>query len=288
VVAAESAKDAGDYDTALGLFRDILAENPTIATAYVGIGDIHLIREDFDEAEPAFRRAAQLEPRNFDAQLGHGLALHMLSRFAEAVLAFHRALTIEPDSVEANLAIATTYLQTEKPQSALAFAERAVQADPNNGAARANLGAIYEMLGRNGEAVDQYLAALEILPPSPPLILNLINVLAKERRYDEVINTAENLLKIEPNADAWERMGYAYFRLSRYEDSLEAYRSAVELDPGHWQALNGIGVNSLNAWLLSKKRDPQPATAAGNAFRRSLQINPDQEKVIFLLSNYRL
>jgi tetratricopeptide (TPR) repeat protein len=285
---AKAAKQAGNYGSALSLFQEILAENPTIATAYVGIGDIHMIQDDYEQAEPAYRRAARLEPRNFDAQFGHGLALHMLAQFAEAIRAFHRALTIEPENVEANLSMATTYLEIDKPRSAILFAEKAVRLDPDNGPARANLGAIYEMEGRNREAIEQYLAAMELLPPSPPLILNLINVLAKERRYEEVVNTAENLLKIEPSADAYERLAYAHFRLGDFEASAEAYRQAVELDDRHWQSWNGIGVTALNAWLLSKKRDTDAAFEARGAFRQSLRINPRQPKVVALLSNYQL
>jgi tetratricopeptide (TPR) repeat protein len=285
---AQAARDAGQVDTAFGLFQQILMENPTIATAYVGVGDIYMIRQDYASAEPAYRRAARLEPRNYDAQYGHGLALHMLQRYTEAVRAFHRALAVDPDSVDANVAIASSYLRMDDPNSALVFAEKAVDLEPRNGTARSNLGAIYEMLGRNAEAIDEYLAAMELMPPSPPLMLNLINVLAKQRRYPEVINAAENLLKIESSANAYERMGYAYFRLSRYEDSLAAYRNAVRIDAEHWQSYNGIGVNSLNKWLLSKKRDAVAATEARDAFRRSLQLNPSQQKVISLMSNYQL
>jgi tetratricopeptide (TPR) repeat protein len=94
--AAETAKAAGSYDVALDLFQEILAENPTITVAYVGIGDIYLIKQEYAKAEPAFARAARLEPRNFDAQFGHGVALQLLRRLVDAVRAYQRALTIDP------------------------------------------------------------------------------------------------------------------------------------------------------------------------------------------------
>jgi tetratricopeptide (TPR) repeat protein len=285
---ATAAKNAGQLDEALRLLQEILAENPTIAPAYLGIGDIHMARQDYGKAEPAYRRAARLSPRNFEAQYGHGLALHMLNRYEEAVRSLHRALTIRPESVGANLSMATTYLSMQDARSALLFAQKAVELDPGNGAARTNLGVIYELLGRNEESIDQFITAMELMPPSPPLMMNLINVLARERRYREVINTAENLLKLEPSANAFERMAYAHFRLAEYDRSIDAYRAAVEIDPNHWQALNGIGVNAINQWLLSKKRDTTAALEARGAFRRSLQINSDQEKVIALLSQYQL
>ena len=285
---AELAKQQGNYSAALAMFQEILAENPTITTAYLGIGDIHIINKDYVKAEPAFERAAKLEPRNFDAQYGHGLALQMLNRFVEAVRAYHRALTIDPDNIKANLNIAVTYLQMNEPQTAVTFAEKAVSLEPGNGSARVNLGAAYEKIGKNKEAIEQYTAAMELVEDTPPLMMNLINVLAEEKRYQEAANTAENLVRVQPTANAYERMGWCYFRLSQFEKSSTAYREAVRLDTNHWQSYNGIGVNAINTWLLSKQRDGDAAREARDSFRRSLRINPDQPKLIALMSNYGL
>jgi len=285
---ANAAKDAGEYELALSLFRELLAENPTLTTAYVGIGEVHLDRHEYARAEPAFARAVRLSPRNFDAQYGHGLALHMLERFIGAVKAYHRALTIRPDSFKTNSNLATTYLQMAKPASSLIFGQKAVELDPSDGAARANLGAAYEQVGRNGDAFDQYVVAIELLERTTPVLINLINVLTKEARYREAADTVQTLVKLEPSTNAYERLGWCFFRLGEYDRSLEAYRSAVGIDPAHWPSLNGIGVNAINAWLLSNKRDEAAATEARDAFRQSLRAQPDQPKVITLLSKYGL
>ncbi len=285
---ARVATEAGDYDTALGMLRDILAENPTLTPAYLGIGDIYLLTKDYSNAEPAFARAARLAPRNFDAQYGHGVALQMLKRFAEAVKSFYRALTIEPADMKANLAMATTRLQMGEPGGATIFAEKAVELDPANGPARVNLGAAYEQTGRYPDAIVQYEAAIELMEPSAPLLLNYISVLAKDKRYLDAKNTAEYLVKMEPSADGYERLGWAHFRLSEFDKSIEAYRKAVKLEPGHWQSHNGVGCNALNTWLLSKKRDRQAAREAKESFRRSLRLNPKQPSVIRVLTDYRL
>jgi superkiller protein 3 len=286
--AADDARDAGEYDVALAIFQDILAENPTITTAYLGIGEIHLVRKDYAKAEPAYARAARLEPRNFDAQYGHGLALQMLNRFVEAVRAYHRALTIDPDSVKANTNLATSYVQLRDPAKALTFAEKAVEVDPSNGPARANLGAIYEELGQYHDAVDAYIAALELMGNRPPLMMNLINALAEENRYREAANTAESLLRIEASAPAYERLGWCLFKLREYEQSMEAYRNAVDLDPTHWPALNGVGINALNRWLVTRRGDTRARIEAREAFRKSLRVNPKQPKLVDLMLKYEL
>jgi len=285
---AQAATRGGNYDQAIDLFQSILAENPTITQAYVGIGDIYMLQSDYDSAEPAYKRAARLGPTNFDAQYGHGLALQMLGRFIDAVRAYRRALAIDPDNPKANLNIATTYLQMRDSSRALVFAEKAVATDPSNGAAHANLGAIYERLERYEESVDEYIAALEIMGNRPPLMLNLVNVQVKLDRYHEAANTAETLVRIEPSAAAYDRIGWCAFKLRDYDRSEQAYWKAVDLDPGYWPAWNGIGVNALNVWLLSKKRDDDAKITSRDAFRKSLRANPEQPPVIALMTRFRL
>jgi tetratricopeptide (TPR) repeat protein len=283
---ADAAKTAGEYQVAMALFRRILADDPTSTIAYVGIGEVYLLQEDWVSAEPVFARAVRLEPRSFDAQYGHGIALQMIERFADAVKAYHRALTIRPESVEANLHLATTYLQMGEARSAQVFAEKVVELDPAHGPGRAALGSVYLERGRYPEAITQYEAAVELMEPTPPLLINLINALGKEDRYVDARNTAEYLVKIVPSAEAYERLGWASFRMGDYAGSIEAYRRAVALEAGYWQAHNGVGCNALNAWLLSGKQNLEALGEAKRSFRQSLRVNPDQPKVVALLSKY--
>ncbi len=74
--------------------------------------------------------------------------------------------------------------------------------------------------------------------------------------------------------------------MGAYDESIVAYRRAVGFDGGYWRAHNGVGCNALNAWLQSGKRDAAALREAKQAFRRSLQANPDQPKVVSLLSKY--
>lgn len=285
---AHAALHSGDYDAAMAMFREILAKNPTVATAYVGIGDVHMAHQDYAAAEPNYGRAARLEPRNYDAQYKHGLALQMLGRFVDAIRAYQRALVVRPSSHEANLNTAITYLQMGEPRSARAFAEMARTLKPDDAPTRINLGAVYDQLGLYDLAIEEYLTAAELTDPTPELRMNIVNAFANAGRYQETINAAETLLRVQPSASAWERVGWAWFRLKDYEKSIEAYRIAVQLDESHWPAWNGVGVNALNAWLLSDKRDAESRRQAGEALRRSLRINPDQPRIVQLISTYRL
>lgn len=287
--AANIAKEYGDYDEALMLFKEVLQQNPVATDAFVGIGAIYIAQKDWERAEPAYARAVKLEPRNFEAQYGHGVALQMMKKFIDAVRAYHRALTINPDDVGANMNIATTYLQIGRPKSALVFAEHAVEIDGGIAPAQITLAATYQLLGRPQDALNAYIAATEVMDePSPQLMKNIIYLLVQEKRYQEVVNTTEQLVLLDPTSDTFEQLGWAEFRLGDFAGSLRAYKIAVEYDTSNWRALNGIGVNNLNRWLLGDKTDIESFQDARVVFRKSLAINPDQPRVITLVLRYGL
>ena len=287
--AAELAKEHGDYDEAMKMFREVLNQNPVAVDAFVGMGDIYLIKKDWQHAEPIFARAAKLDPRNFDAQYGHAVSLQMMKKFVDAVRAYHRALTINPNDMATNMNIATTYLQMSRPQSALVFAERAVKLDGELAPAQITLAATYQLLNRPQDALNAYIAASEAMEePSPQLMRNIIYLLTKEKRYQEVVNTTEQLVQIDPTSETYEQLGWAEFRLGDYEASLGSYEIAIDYNPNNWRALNGIGVNELNKWLLGDKTNSEFYQTARTVFRRSLAINPDQPKVITLILRYGL
>ncbi len=289
VQAAEIAREYGDYDEALRLFKEVLSVNPVATAAYVGIGDMYLAKKEWGLAEPVFARAAKLEPRNFDAQYGHGVSLQMMRRFVEAIRAYHRALTITPEDLGANLNIATTYLQMGRPKSAVVFAQRAVEECGEDAPAHITLAATYQLLGQSDDALAEYITASELMDePSPQLMRNIIYLLTQEKRYREVVNTTEQLVRVDPSSVSYEQLGWAQFRLGDYGASIDAYKTAVEFDEENWRALNGIGVNALNTWLLSNRRNLDAYEDSRWAFRRALSLNPDQPKVITLVLRYGL
>ena len=288
VLADANAKtDAGSYEEALALFNDLLEENPTLVDAHLGVGRTYEKMGDLEKAEPAYARAASLDVENFEAQFGHARVLSGLQRFAEAIRAYHRALVVRPESVEANAGMADAYLKLNQAQEALAFAEKAVELAKDDGEARVRLAVALERVGRNADAIKTYETALELVEPRDGILTSLVNLYADEKRYVEAINTAEELIRIAPCANAYERLGWAQFRVGAYDKSAEAYRKGVELDENHWPSLNGVATNALNRWLQSGRKDEAARQEARTSFQRSIRINPDQPKVVAIMTKYK-
>jgi tetratricopeptide (TPR) repeat protein len=288
LITAEHAVDAGDYAAAIKVFEELLSQNPTMTDAYLGLGDVQFKGGNFQAAETNYSRAARLEPRNFDAQFGHGTVLEALHRYSEAARAYQRAVAIRPGSLKANLGIANSYLASDRPEAAIAYAQAAARLEPEDVESRLSLASAYENAGRFEDAVREFEVALELGDTTDELLFRVIAAYMKAKRWQEAANAADTLIKIAPSAAAYERLGRAYFRLGQYELSMEAYSEAVELDPGHWPSLNGLGVNALNAWLRSDRSDTEMALEAREAFHSSLRVNPNQPKLVEILTSYSL
>lgn len=277
----------GRYAEALQAFDRAISDNPLLVSAYVGAGDALRAQGDYAAAEKRYAKACEIDPSSFDAQYNHALTLQLLNRWPEAVSAYIRALAIKPGDFQANLNVATAYLQLNEPNQALPFGQRAAGADPNSGAARNNLGRIYAAMDRHAEAIVEFRQAAELMQPTSPLLLNLANSLGKDNRYEEAVNVLNQLIQTEPSPAAYERLGASLFKLRRYDASMAAFRTSLEIDPNHYPALNGLGVCLLNQFEFTGQNDEVARREAIRAMRRSLQLQPNQPAILNLVTRYQ-
>ncbi|MEM7754843.1 MAG: tetratricopeptide repeat protein [Planctomycetota bacterium] len=286
VARAESFRSAGDLDRALIEFERAIAINPELTTAYVGAGQIYRERGDLPAAESLFRELTQRAPAEVDGHYNLGLTLQLMRRLTEAVRSYLRALSINPAHFESNLNLATVYLDLSEPAQAAPYAARAVQLRPASAEARANLAGASAALGDHERAVIEYQQAAELAPLTSELLLGLADSLGRLGRHGEMLGTLQEAARLEETAPVFERMGSARFHLRQYEASLASFQRAIELDPTYYPALNGIAVNQLNRFLWSGQRDTAAIQAATGALRRSLQLRPDQPRILQLLDRY--
>lgn len=286
VNSAEQAVRDGDLDRALEEFQKAIEVNPELTTAHIGMADIYRVRGDYTRAEQRYGQAARLQPANFDAQYYHGLMLHLLDRLTDAVQAYLRAIALRPNDYKANLNLATAYYQLDENAQALPYARRAVELNPQDGPARVNLGAVYGSLGRHNEAVREYQQAAELMPLNAQLLTNLADSLAKLDRFEEMSNALERAVKMEPSALTHERLGFARFKLGRFDAARMSFEDALKLDANYVPALNGHGVSLLNDWIRGGRRDLSLRDRGLADLRRSLQVSRDQPQILEIVTRY--
>jgi len=285
---AETMLNEGRTDEALFVLARAIEKNPRLTVAHLKMGEIHKGSGDYSAAAEAYGDAADLEPRNFDAQYNHGLMLQLVNRLTDSVRAYLRALAVRPEDFDANFNLATAYLQLNESRQSLTYARQAVRLSPQSGPAHANLGAVYSALDRHSEAVREYESASELMELAPDILVNWAESLGKLGRYTEMAVTLESILADTTSAAACERLGFARFKLREYDAAVSAFRRCLEIDDLYYPAMNGLGVCLLNEYLLSNKQNQKVHREAIDLFRHSLRIRRDQERILELISRYKL
>jgi tetratricopeptide (TPR) repeat protein len=212
---------------------------------------------------------------------------HLLDRVRDAIDEYLQALQINPSDFDANCNLATAYLQIDEPRMALPYAEAAVQLRGRSQNAHVNLGSIYSALGEHHLAIEAYRAAAEFGELEPQIALNMANSLLKTGAYRRAINVFGIVARARPDAEVYERLGYAHFKLGKFDRSLEHYRKALEYDPKDTAALNGVGVNLMTKYLRGRRENVRYRDHAIKAWRKSVRLKPDQEKIVDLIARYR-
>lgn len=284
---AERYKQEGLYEAALAAFEIVLEDNPRAVDAHLGVGDIYEVRGDYEKAAEKYASAKQINPGNFKAVYKLGLMYHLLDRVRDAIKEYLAALAIDPANFEANLNLATAYQQIGEAQMGLPYAEAAVELRPENQNAHVNLGSIYAALGEHHLAIEQYRAAAELGDLRPPIAMNMANSLVKTGAYQRAINVLRLVANRQPDVTVYERLGYAHFKLGQFDESLEHYRTALDYDAEDTAALNGVGVNLMTKYLRGRREDISLREQAIETWRRSVRIDPTQDKIVNLISRYR-
>lgn len=283
---AREFREEGLDDSALAALAMALEENPKLTEAHLNMGDIYRERGDYEQARARFEEAAEIEPNNFKAHYNHGLMLQLLGSTPDAINVYLKALSISPQSFEANRDIASAYLQVSAPDIALPYARLATKVNPESQPAWSNLAATYSLLGRYEEAIDAYRTANELGELADPVLLGLADAHIRLGNYPRAINTLNSLILSSPSATAHERLGYALFKMRRFEDSLDQYETALQFDTQDIAALNGAGACYMTLYIEGQRDNQFQRDRALECWRRSVQLSPDQPRIIDLLSRY--
>ncbi len=291
--AAEFLQSGHDYlseglsDSAMAAFGMALEEDPELVEAHMGMGAIYRHRGDYDMASRSYERAVQLEPNNFQARYYLGWMQHLGGHIQEAIESYLRALAIHPDSFDANSNLAAAYLQQNRPGNALPYAIHATELIPDSLPAWANRATAHSQLEQYKEAVMAYLQAIELGEVSEPVLMGLANARIRLEQYDQAINVLQAINRASPNAEAYERIGYAYFKMRKFDEALTSFRAAIALGGERSVALNGVGVCLMAQYLQDGRSDLAMRDEALDSWRRSLTLRPRQPHIIDLLSRYQ-
>lgn len=294
IAQGDSALAAEDLDRALSEFNEAIRLNPTLATAFSRVGDVHRKKGRHDVAVSYYSEAIRLDPADYDTAIRLGESNQILAatvvdkveRLEAAVRAYLHACSLKPNSPEAYLNLGICSYQLGRLDSAVDYCQKCIACNPKLTAAHINLGAAYEAQQKYYEAIRSYKNALECDARQALVHVNLGTIYLKQGRFPAATNSFELALKLNPDlAIAHERLGYCRYRQQRYDEALQSYDRALTLDPKQGEALAGRGVVRMTIYLRHPERGEFRDRAIED-WHSSLELIPNQPKLRELIAKY--
>lgn len=253
----------------------LLPEENTAHTLNIQ-GYQHLLKGEAEEALSYFQRALALAPENPIILNNMGNALLNLNRFDAAQEAYQQAIAANLNYLKPYRNLALLYQLQGKNNEAIAAYLKYLDLAPDDGEAHHNLGLLYMTEGRTTEAVDAFEAASVYLTPTDAESTTNLGVGNFYRGdLDRAEYLFEQALALDPSyVPARYHLGLTYLHRGRCEEAIESLEAVVATEPDHPQAAANLGV------AYNTAGQPEKAIAI---FETLLKKQPDNPSIILNL-----
>jgi tetratricopeptide (TPR) repeat protein len=254
-----------------------LALRPDSDAALVQLAAVAEQLKDGEGAIALYRRIPDSSPLKELSDLQLGLNLADLDRHDEAITHLKAFVDAHPNDMRAYLALGGVYSSKDDFRSAANLYDKAVEVLKTPTAANWNIfyqrGIAYERLKEWPKAEPNFRRALE-LQPDQPQVLNYLGY----SWVDMNTNLKEGLAMIQKAVDLRpsdgyivDSLGWAYFRLGRFDDAVREMERAVSLKPedpvlndhlgdAYWRV--GRKLEATFQWNQARDLKPDPDVLA--------------------------
>ncbi|MCU4179033.1 tetratricopeptide repeat protein [Bosea sp. BH3] len=239
---ASAGNRQGDEAAALLYLRMAIYLDPSHDLAILTLGDILERARQPEDAVAVYDKMPVSSPLRPNAEIQAGLALENLGKPEEAVKHLDKVIAERPDDVDALSALGNIYRSRKLFSEAAATYDKAIGKLASPGRANWDLyyfrGIARERINRWPEAEADLRKALELLPEplgrERALVLNYLgySLVDKHLKLDEGLDMLRRAVELRPR-DGYiiDSLGWAYYRLGRYDDASREIERAAELRP---------------------------------------------------------
>ena len=259
--AANRLKAAGNYQEAVQMLQDVIAEDPQCAPAYNNIGAIYFLCQDYQFAVAAYQVALDLRPDYLDAYYNLALAQTKCNLNEEAMITYRALLTLSPEHTGARFQLGCLFMRRHEYKSAQHEFTELLKRHPNHFESFANLALCYLQTGSLDKAAKCYWQALELVPEDGDILFNL-GVIHMQQGYPaEGIQYYQRAVKAVPDYfDAHHNLAAAFLMRRNYEEAEHHFQEALRIQP----------TNAALRHTLQILRQDKSLTGSAPAYIRSL------------------
>ena len=230
--AARELFKAKRFDEARTAFEAVLEKNANMAGAYLGIGNIHAARGEYEEAMEHYAGALHSNKEFAPALVMMGNLLVKQGDKDKALLKYKEALEINPTLAGPRLALGRILAQTGRMAEAIECLTEAVQQNPQNEEAQIALSGLYQQQGDLDKAQQMLTTVVAGHPESWQAMFKLAKLLNIRENYKDAIQHCRQAMQLKPEAPmVHQLMGQCYLNDGELDLALREFNTVVETAP---------------------------------------------------------
>ncbi|MDJ0555555.1 MAG: tetratricopeptide repeat protein [Microcoleaceae cyanobacterium MO_207.B10] len=245
----------GKLIQALDKCKQILAQQPNCAKAYLIMGEVWETQGNIQQSMFAFTKALEIEPELPET---HAYLAHLYSQqkwFEEAISQYEKAIKLGIKWPQVYYNLGHILYQSGDLDKAIHLYQQAIDLNPNYINAYFGLGIIFNLQGNYQLAINIYKKIIKLSPDFVEAYNNLGCILAQINLIDEAISVYQQGISIQPDAaNLYNNLGHALFQKNP-ETAIATYNRAIKLDPNLALAHYNLGkaLQSINHHELAIK-----------------------------------
>ena len=233
----------------------------------------------------------------------------------KAISAYEKAIAIDSSKVSAQSNLGNVYVSQENFAGAEAQYKKAIELDPTNRIISSNLGIVYFRTDRFEEAEEQFNNSFKLDSTFVQTLRWLGNLYSMTNRIEEGEKFYKKIIELD-TISIMNIMTIAqyYTKINQYEKSEKYYKKTIQLDSTLWPAYSNLGgvyrlMDKLDKAIeMAKKaialgppipqlyinigkiymQNMEDFKDAETAFSKALEMNPNNPKIYFSLSQFAL
>ncbi len=259
--------DKEDFEKAINKFSKVIEIEPTSYVAYYNRGNAKRELYKYQEAINDYTKAIQINPEYFRAYCNRGNLKDILEDHHGAVDDFTKALKISPGDSASYLNRARAYLKLRQYEIAVYDYNKVLDEDLDYQLAYWDYVSAYvdrgkarlQNLGDSKIAIDDFNKAIEIDPNCLHAYLHRSRSYREQEKYEEAISDLNKSLELytefgdlerDPdlptNSDIYWERGILKDSKGAWEEAIEDFELALQLNPNNPYILNSLGVAKMH------------------------------------------
>ncbi len=280
----------GNLDKALETFERAIEIDPNYENAYVGLAEAQL-RKFLKTGETLWletmdnviSKLSQISPQNTQVKFLSAELAMKKGEYETAIQLYQESVDQNPNHALSQIGLAKAFYKNGNKAMAENIYQIVSQSEPNNWRVISGFGIFYFQVSNYQGALEQFKLLSEMSPNNDVGVRNMAAAYYSLGDIENAIVYTKQAIELNPSDRAYSNLGTMLFYIKSFDEAIEAYRKAVELQNTYYVHWGNLG----DAYRMTKSSKAKASYQKAVGFAlEALDLNPNDTTLIADLAYY--